>query len=87
MRRKGALVILAFLFSANQLALAAYGRGPKGTLILSGAAGTSRESFGTGVLERFVELAGGPEANFVYIPTASSGASPNAERSRDSQAD
>lgn len=73
MRRKGALVILAFLFSANQLALAAYGGGPKGTLILSGAAGTSRESFGTGVLERFVELAGGPEVNFVYIPTASSG--------------
>ena len=46
---------------------------PKGTLIVSGAAGLSRESFGTGVLERFVSLAGGPNANFVYIPTASSG--------------
>jgi cyanophycinase len=45
----------------------------KGALILSGAAGLSRESFGTGVLERFVLLAGGPNANFVYIPTASSG--------------
>jgi cyanophycinase len=33
----------------------------------------SRESFGPGVLEQFVALAGGPGANFVYIPTASSG--------------
>lgn len=41
--------------------------------MLSGAGGTSRESFGTGVLEQFVALAGGPGANFVYIPTASSG--------------
>jgi cyanophycinase len=47
--------------------------GNRGTLIISGAAGTSRESFGTGVLERFVALAGGPDSTFVYIPTASSG--------------
>lgn len=39
----------------------------KGTLILTGG------GFGNGVIERFVTLAGGPEANFVYIPTASSG--------------
>lgn len=38
----------------------------KGTLILTGG------SFGTGVKERFVSLAGGAESNFVYIPTASS---------------
>ncbi|MCM3870499.1 MAG: cyanophycinase [Pyrinomonadaceae bacterium] len=40
---------------------------PKGTLILTGG------EFGNGVIERFVTLAGGPDANFVYIPTASSG--------------
>jgi cyanophycinase len=40
---------------------------PKGTLIITGG------DFGTGVKERFVSLAGGPGANFVYIPTASSG--------------
>lgn len=28
--------------------------------------------FGKGVIERFVELAGGPDANFVYLPTAAS---------------
>jgi cyanophycinase len=49
------------------------GKTLKGALIVSGAAGLSRESFGTGVLERFVSLAGGPNSNFVYIPTASSG--------------
>lgn len=73
MRWKGVLVILIFLFSSNHLALPAYGCGPRGNLIISGAAGTSRASFGTGVLERFVSLAGGPGANFIYIPTASSG--------------
>jgi cyanophycinase len=38
----------------------------RGTLIVTGG------SFGTGVSERFVSLAGGPDANFVYIPTAAS---------------
>ena len=42
--------------------------GPKkGTLILTGG------EIGKGVIERFVTLAGGPNANFIYIPTASSG--------------
>ena len=45
----------------------------KGFLLISGAAGLSRDDFGQGVLDRFVSLAGGPDANFVYIPTASSG--------------
>ncbi len=40
---------------------------PKGTLIVTGG------EFGTGAKERFVALAGGADANFVYIPTASSG--------------
>jgi cyanophycinase len=46
---------------------------PKGVFLISGAAGLSRDDFGAGVLDRFVTLAGGPNANFVYIPTASSG--------------
>jgi len=67
------LLSLFLLLSATaQATLAAKGV-RAGALILSGAAGGSRESFGAGVLERFVELAGGPEAEFVYIPTASSG--------------
>lgn len=42
--------------------------GPKkGTLVLTGG------GFGKGIIERFVTLAGGPDVNFVYIPTASSG--------------
>jgi cyanophycinase len=49
------------------VALAQSSSGPtRGTLILTGGA------FGPGVLERFVSLAGGPDVNFVYIPTASS---------------
>jgi cyanophycinase len=38
----------------------------RGTLVLTGG------DLGKGVIERFVELAGGPDANFVYIPTAAS---------------
>jgi len=65
------LLSLSFLLPLGQPApRAGVGRG---ALILSGAAGTSRESFGAGVLERFVALAGGPDADFVYVPTASSG--------------
>jgi cyanophycinase len=69
MRWKSFLLSLSFLLPLNHLAAGA----GRGALILSGAAGTSRESFGAGVLERFVALAGGPGADFVYIPTASSG--------------
>ena len=35
----------------------------RGSLIISGAAGLSREDFGTGVIEKFVTLTGGPDAN------------------------
>jgi cyanophycinase len=38
----------------------------RGSLVLTGG------EFGKGVIERFVELAGGPDANFVYLPTAAS---------------
>jgi len=39
---------------------------PKGTLVVVG--GGSLE--GTGILEKFIQLAGGPEASFVIVPTA-----------------
>ncbi len=45
----------------------------KGFFLISGAAGLSHDGFGKGVIDRFVALAGGADANFVYIPTASSG--------------
>jgi len=73
MMRKNILLALSLLLLLNHLALRAEGVGRKGALILSGGGGTSRESFGKGVLEQFVALAGGPGANFVFIPTASSG--------------
>ena len=73
MRRKSVLSALSFLLLFNCAALRAEGSGRKGALLISGAGGTSRESFGAGVLEEFVALAGGAGADFVYIPTASSG--------------
>jgi cyanophycinase len=73
MWRKSILLALSLLLLLNHLALRAEGSARGGALIISGAGGTSRESFGPGVLEQFVALAGGPGANFVYIPTASSG--------------
>ena len=38
----------------------------KGTLVIAG--GGSME--GTGIVEKFIELAGGPDAKFVIVPTA-----------------
>jgi cyanophycinase len=73
LRRRSVLLALSVLLSFNCLAPRAAANRREGALILSGASGASRASFGTGVIERFVELAGGPEADFVYIPTASSG--------------
>lgn len=62
-------VVLALAFSVHIFALAgeAQSRGPeRGTLILTG--GDPLPS----AIQRFVALAGGPDANFVYIPTAAS---------------
>lgn len=73
MWRKSVLPALSLLLLLNHLALPSEGRGRRGALILSGGGGTSRASFGPGVVEQFAALAGGPEANFVFIPTASSG--------------
>jgi len=66
--RRIASILLVGLLAPTLIAQTSVKR-HKGTLILSGA-GSSRESFGTGVIERFVLLAGGPDANLVYIPTA-----------------
>ena len=38
----------------------------KGTLVIVGGGNTD----GTGIVEKFIALAGGPEANFVIVPTA-----------------
>ena len=73
MMRKSVLLALSFLLLFNHPAPRAEGIGRKGALIIAGGGGTSRESFGTGVVEQFVALAGGPGARFVFIPTASSG--------------
>src|ERR1043166_3239038 len=72
-RRRSIVLLLLVVVCLSAIApLPAGGKSPKGTLIISGAAGLSRENYGSGVLERFVSLAGGPDANYVYIPTASS---------------
>jgi len=64
--------MLALLLVALTLATAAiaqeaaeYGP-PKGTLVVVGGGNLD----GTGILERFIELAGGPDATFVIVPTA-----------------
>lgn len=65
--RRVLFVILVLQFFLSSL-MAQVSSGPrKGTLILSGGSVTSV------MVNRFVSLAGGADANFVYIPTASSG--------------
>ncbi len=39
---------------------------PSGTLVIVGGGSTD----GTGIMEKFIELAGGPDARFVIVPTA-----------------
>jgi cyanophycinase len=58
-------LLIAILSSTTSEAQKSAGRQGK-TLVLTGG------EFGKGVIERFVELAGGPDANFVYVPTAAS---------------
>src|SRR5215216_7146353 len=62
MRRKSTLLALSLLLLLAPFAPQAEGSRRRGALILSGGGGTSRESFGPGVLEQFVALAGGPGA-------------------------
>lgn len=68
-------IILALLLLPSSFypLMAQNSSGPrKGALILSGGA-ISSGGVTAAVIKRFVSLAGGPDANFVFIPTASSG--------------
>src|SRR5262249_58338176 len=67
MTRKSLLTGLLMISIAVRL-IGQTSNGPeKGVLLLSGGGMVKR------VIDRFVSLAGGPDASFVYIPTASSG--------------
>lgn len=64
---KRLLLLIAILALATSTSVAQTSSGPpKGVLVITGG------EFGKGVIERFVALAGGPNANFVYIPTGAS---------------
>jgi cyanophycinase len=69
MRRRLFLVLALGLLSAPTLLLQQsapeYGP-PKGTLLIVGGGSTN----GTGIMEKFTELAGGPDAKFIVVPTA-----------------
>jgi cyanophycinase len=59
---------------AVQAAPAAPDYGPaKGTLVIIGGGNTD----GTGIVEKFIELAGGPEKKFVIVPTAGGNKNPD----------
>jgi len=60
------LLILIILFIIAELPAQVSSGLEKGTLVMTGG------DFGKGVIERFVSLSGGPDANFIYIPTAAS---------------
>ena len=67
--RRRSFVLLAFaaIVTASAVAQDAPEYGPaKGTLIIAGGGNMD----GTGIVERFIELAGGPDARFVIVPTA-----------------
>src|SRR5512145_1354868 len=66
-RAFGAILCLLFLCSARAAVqdTAEYGP-PAGTLLIVGGG----QLEGTGIVEKFIELAGGPDAKFVIVPTA-----------------
>lgn len=47
----------------------------KGTLVIVGGGSTN----GTGIIEKFIQLAGGPDAKFVIVPTAGGNKTPTGE--------
>src|SRR5687767_2020016 len=66
-RRLFVLLALAAIVTASGVAQETPEYGPaKGTLIIVGGGNTD----GTGIVEKFIELAGGPDARFVIVPTA-----------------
>jgi cyanophycinase len=61
------LVLAASVWGGDSSAPAAPEYGPaKGTLVIVGGGPTDD----TGIMKKFIELAGGPKANFVIVPTA-----------------
>jgi cyanophycinase len=71
MNRRSLSVLLAVLIAVLAGAVRAYQEAPdygppKGTLVIVG--GGSME--GTGIVEKFIQLAGGPEKKFIIVPTA-----------------
>lgn len=61
------LILLSCLPAAAQPAGTAREYGPaKGTLVIVGGGNLD----GTGIMEKFIELAGGPEAKIIVVPTA-----------------
>jgi len=59
------LVMLASPAAQQPAAVPEYGP-PKGTLVIVGGGNTD----GTGIVEKFIELAGGPAKKFIIVPTA-----------------
>jgi cyanophycinase len=71
MYRRSLSVLCAVLIAALAGAARAYQEAieygpPKGTLVIVGGGGMD----GTGIIEKFIQLAGGPEKNFIIVPTA-----------------
>jgi cyanophycinase len=60
-----ALLLSSLVTSARQSPLPDYGP-PNGALVIVGGGNLD----GTGILEKFIELAGGPEKKFIIVPTA-----------------
>ena len=69
MRRHISLLVVIILctlaLSAQQTAAPEYGPA-KGTLLIVGGGNLN----GTGIMEKFIELAGGPDKKFIVVPTA-----------------
>jgi cyanophycinase len=66
-RRSFVFLALAAIVTASGFAQEAPEYGPaKGALIIAGGGNMD----GTGIVEKFIELAGGPDARFVIVPTA-----------------
>ena len=63
MKAKIAAAALFVLCASNCIFAQVSSGSARGNLILTGG------DVGNGVIERFVALAGGPDANFVYVPT------------------
>jgi cyanophycinase len=71
MRRRVFLFLSAMLMAVLIGAPRAYQEAPeygpaKGTLVIVGGGATE----GTGIIEKFIQLAGGPEKKFIVVPTA-----------------